>query len=143
MPAAMNKQNKHLKPNHGLSNLDRASITINYPPDDGNEMVEQALDVIGVGITKNQFIKSYQTGQWARLREEFAEWSRSAIEHGGLIIDPLWVRLGQDRAIPITKNNPELSLELSAGVQAIEDGFQEMGVDSRVWAGLCVCPPNP
>jgi len=140
MPAAMNKQNKHLKPNHGLSNLDRASITINYPPDDGNEMVEQALDVIGVGITKNQFIKSYQTGQWARLREEFAEWSRSAIEHGGLIIDPFWVRLGGDSwPTLVIKNDPGLSAE----VQAIEDEFQERGIDPLDWAGFCVPPPTP
>jgi hypothetical protein len=140
MPAAMNKQNQSIKPNHDLSDLDKACITINYPPDDNtNEKtcaIDQALDVVKLGnMEKNQIIKSYQTSQWARLQEEFAEWSRSAIGHNGLIINPLWVKLGGDSwATPVTKNISGLSPQ----AQRIEDGFREMGVlnDSRLYYGV-------
>jgi hypothetical protein len=143
MPASMNKQNKHLKPNHDLSSQDKACITINYPPDNNtNEMVwlvEQALDVVGVdNMKKKQIMNNYQTNQCTRLREEFAEWSRSAIGHGGLIIDPFWVRLGGDNwPTQIQKNIPGLA----ARIQAIDEDFQKMGVDPAVW--FCNPPPSP
>lgn len=67
-------------------------MTINYPPDDKGKMewtIELALDVVGVADRKkNQIIESDRNSGWATLREEFAEWSRSAIQHGGPIMDP-------------------------------------------------------
>ncbi|KAI0267595.1 hypothetical protein BGY98DRAFT_1190947 [Russula aff. rugulosa BPL654] len=76
-PAAMNEQNKGIKPNNDLSDIDKAFMTINYPPDDNtNKMewtIELALDVIGIGDRKkNQIIETYRNGGWASLRQEFA-----------------------------------------------------------------------
>lgn len=90
----MNEWNKDIRPNNDLSDLDKAFMTINYPPDDNSKSkmewtIELALDVVGVADRKkNQIIKSYRNSGWATLREEFAEWSRSAIQHGGPIMDP-------------------------------------------------------
>jgi hypothetical protein len=104
-PAAMNEQNKGIKPNNDLSDIDKAFMTINYPPDDNtNKMewtIELALDVIGIGDRKkNQIIETYRNGGWASLRQEFAV------------------------ATPITKK------KMSAEAQAIADGFRRMGVDN-------------
>jgi hypothetical protein len=78
------------------------------------------MDVVGVADRKkNQIIKSYRNSGWATLREEFAEWSRSAIQHGGPIMYPFQARVGGDNlATPITKEDiPALSAEV------LEDGF--------------------
>jgi hypothetical protein len=146
MPAAMNKQNQHIKPNHNLSHLDKACITINYPPDkNSNEVVQtidQALDVVGLGkMKKNHIVKSYQTCQWARLREEFAEWSRSAIGCGGLIINPFWVKLGGDSwDTPVIKNISGLS----PGAQKIKEEVEEMGMlDNALFRYGCRGPSLP
>jgi len=132
MPAAMNEQNKGIKPNNELSDLDKAFMTINYPPDDNaNKMewtIEQALDVVGVSDRKkNQIIESYRNSGCARLRKEFAEWSKLAIRHGGSITDTSQARVDKDNvATPITKEDIPA---LSADAQAIEDGFRRMGCD--------------
>jgi len=140
MPAAMNEQNEDIKPNIELSNQDKAFMTINYPPDDNtNKMewtIEQALDVVGVGDReKNQIIESYRNSGWASLRNEFAEWSKLAIRHGGSITDTSQARVDEDNvAAPITKEETPV---LSADAQAIEDGFRRMGVysDPRIQYG--------
>jgi hypothetical protein len=64
MPAAMNKQNIAINPNNNLSNLDKAYITINYPPKGNTNQtrrtVEDALDVAGVDFrNKIDILASY------------------------------------------------------------------------------------
>lgn len=76
--AAMNEQNITVGPNHCLSDMDKAYITLNYPPISGtNKMgwdLEHALNIIGVSdAQKKDFISGFQCGGWERLRQEILE----------------------------------------------------------------------
>jgi len=79
MPEGMNEENRGIKPNNELSDMDKAFMTINYPPDGKNNKMEwtfeKALDVAGVGERrKYQIIQSYQKSGWAKVRDEIRSW---------------------------------------------------------------------
>ena len=91
MPAAMNKQNREIRPNHVLSETDKAFITINYPrppnypPADSIWTMNHALDVVGIDPeTKSKILESYELSEWAEIRYLLSGFCTTACRTGSI-----------------------------------------------------------
>ena len=80
MPAAMNKENLDVPPNHQLSPLDKAYISINYPHDPNTSTMsfQEALDIAKVDLSTQTNLKYlYVRKEYHVLRHKFSDWSLS------------------------------------------------------------------
>jgi hypothetical protein len=100
MPAAMNKQGRRIDPNNELSDLDKAYITITYPPEPSgtngaNWTIEYALNVAGVDDADKRLILGiYATGgEWAELRARFRDWNNRAKGGGSSVLKKAFIFL--------------------------------------------------
>ena len=91
MPAAMNNQNREIKPNNVLSETDKAFMTINYPhppnhlPADSIWTMNHALDVAGVDPeTKAKIVERYELSEWAEVRYLFSGFCTTARRAGSI-----------------------------------------------------------
>jgi hypothetical protein len=157
MPAAMNEENRRIKPNDELSDLDKAYITIFYPPElsatNGAQWtIEHALDVTGLDdAAKKLLLEVYQTGGWDKLRVRFTvalrearkdNLSRNSIrQRASASLNWIGGFVTRSRASTLTDTT------LSPSAQAIENGFRSMQnssgtIDPRISYGR-IPPRSP
>ena len=81
IPASINKLDIHVAQNYKLSEMDKAFVTINYPPDpdNANKMgwtLDKALSVAGLTVMERRVIlERYRNGEgWLVLRQDLKDW---------------------------------------------------------------------